>query len=224
MAVRNVDKATPLADEIRRQVGSGSGKVDIERVDIADLDSVRAFATKFLSEHNRLDVLINNAGIMMPDQLVRSPQGLDPHMAANHHGHVLLTSMLLPLLSNTPGSRVVNVSSTMHKYIRSVAEMKTNIDSERGYEKAAGYGRSKLANILFTLELDRRLKSAGVEYPMVLAAHPGITETNLQHAEKSGFMKFFLDAGNVLIAQSVEMGGLIWQSLFFRSCAELEII
>ena len=128
-------------------------------------------------------------------------------MGTNHYCHFVLTTKLLPLLIKTQGSRVVNVSSMMHKYVSSAISFQTNIDGDQGYDAWGAYGKTKLSNLLFTFELQRRLRTAGHQFPLVLAAHPGYTETNLQFADKSAFMKGAMAVSNFIFAQSVQDGG-----------------
>lgn len=213
MAVRNLEKALPLVARLQKD---SKGKVEAELVDLESLESVRSFAKAFVQRHTSLDLLINNAGIMTPATFWRSPDGFDMQMASNHYGHFLLTVQLLPLLIATAGSRVINVSSIMHKFISSSEEFKKNFDSEIAYEPSKGYARTKLANLLFTRALATRLRAAGHSSPLVVAAHPGYTSTNLQYANKSALQRFGYSIGNALVSQSVEMGG---ESPTLPSCA-----
>lgn len=144
------------------------------QLDVADVDSVHAFAKAFRSRYDRLDVLINNAGIMaIPRQLTRD--GFEMQLATNHLGHFALTGLLLPLLQATPAARVVPVSSIAARYARIAFD---NLMGERGYSAWHAYNRSKLANLLFGLELHRRLQSVGSGV-MSVTAHPGASMTNL---------------------------------------------
>lgn len=195
MACRNLDKANPKADEIR--AAHPGAKVEVMELDLSDLDSVRRFSEAFHARHSRLDLLINNAGIMVPPY-GKTAQGFETQFGVNHLGHFALTGQLLDLITSTPGSRVVTVSSVAH-YMGRVDF--SDLHWEKGYKAQAAYGQSKLANLLFTYELQRRLSAAGKD-TLAVAAHPGWTETNLQeHARSVKFMNRFF-------AQQPDMGAL----------------
>lgn len=195
MACRNLQKANPKADEIRRAHPSAS--VEVMVLDLADLESVRRFTEAFRTKYSRLDLLINNAGIMVPPY-GKTAQGFETQFGVNHLGHFALTGGLIDLLTETPGSRIVNVSSIAH-YIGSISF--SDLNWEKGYKAQPAYGQSKLANLLFTYELQRRLVAAGKD-TVAVAAHPGWTETNLQ--VHSGPIKFL----NRFLAQEPLMGAL----------------
>jgi NAD(P)-dependent dehydrogenase (short-subunit alcohol dehydrogenase family) len=195
MACRNLDKANPKADEIRA-AHSGS-EVEVMELDLSDLDSVRQFANAFRTKYSRLDLLINNAGIMVPPY-GKTAQGFETQFGVNHLGHFALTGSLLDLVVNTPGSRIVTVSSVAH--LMGKIDF-SDLNWEKGYKAQAAYGQSKLANLLFTYELQRRLAAAGKD-TLAVAAHPGWTSTNLQeHAPSVKFMNRFF-------AQEPSMGAL----------------
>ena len=152
-------------------------------VDLGSLLSVRSFAAEFRSKHDRLDLLINNAGVMIPP-FARTEGGLEVQIGVNHFGHFALTGLLNHLLAASPGSRVVVVSSLAHRQGRIDFE---NLQGERPYKPWREYGQSKLANLVFAIELQRRLERAGQE-TVAIAAHPGFTETDLQrHSRLLGF-------------------------------------
>ena len=195
MACRSLDKAMPKADEIR--TAHPAANVEVMHLDLSDLDSVRQFAQAFRAKHSRLDLLINNAGIMVPPY-GKTAQGFETQLGVNHLGHFALTGSLLDLLMRTPGSRVVTVSSIAH-YFGKIDF--SDLNFEKGYKAQAAYGQSKLANLLFTYELQRRLARAGND-TIAVAAHPGWTETNLQkHAKSVRFLNRFF-------AQEPRMGAL----------------
>lgn len=195
MACRNPEKANPKADEIRSS--HPGAKVEVMDLDLSDLESVRRFAEAFRGKHSRLDLLINNAGIMVPPY-GKTAQGFETQFGVNHLGHFALTGALLDLLTNTPGSRIVTVSSIAH-YMGKIQF--SDLNWENGYKAQPAYGQSKLANLLFTYELQRRLAAAGKD-TLAVAAHPGWTETNLQeHAKGVKFLNRFL-------AQQPLMGAL----------------
>ncbi len=174
LACRNMQKANAARDAITEQ--RPSGKVTAMELDLSDLDSVAAFAQDFGASHDRLDLLINNAGVMVPP-LGRTRQGFELQFGTNHLGHFALTARLLPLVLRTPAARVVIVSST--------AQNMGRIDFDdlnwqtRRYRAWAAYCQSKLANMMFALELQRRLAASGSSV-IATAAHPGWTATDLQ--------------------------------------------
>lgn len=195
MACRNLSKANPKANEIRGAHPTAS--VEVMELDLSDLDSVRRFAEVFRAKHSRLDLLINNAGVMVPPY-GKTAQGFETQFGVNHLGHFALTGALLDLLTNTPGSRIVTVSSVAH-YMGKIQF--SDLNWENGYKAQPAYGQSKLANLLFTYELQRRLAAAGKD-TLAVAAHPGWTETNLQaHAKAMKYMNRFF-------AQNALMGAL----------------
>ncbi|MFE1266450.1 oxidoreductase [Streptomyces sp. NPDC058758] len=177
----------------------------VRRIDLADLDSVRAFAEAVRADHPRLDVLVNNAGVMGPPRTL-SAQGHELQFAANHLGHFALTGLLLDRLPD--GGRVVTVSSLMHRQGDLRLGDPAALTGERGYAPMAFYSRSKLANAVFGHELHRRLSAAGRPVRSVLA-HPGYTATGLQTRDVTGFTRFFYSRiGNPLLAQRPERGAL----------------
>ena len=189
MACRNLEKANPKADEIRAEYPEAD--IEVMELDLSDLESVKLFADAFAAKHSRLDLLINNAGIMVPPY-GKTAQGFETQFGVNHLGHFALTGSLLDLIINTPDSRIVTVSSVAHLFGK--IEF-SDLNWENGYKAQAAYGQSKLANLLFTYELQRRLAAAGKQ-TLAVAAHPGWTETNLQkHSKPVEFMnRFFAQA------------------------------
>ncbi|MEO0604281.1 MAG: oxidoreductase, partial [Myxococcota bacterium] len=199
LACRNEAKAKAALDKIA--AGSPAASLVVLPLDLSSLDSVRAFAAAFVERYDRLDILVNNAGVMIPP-LGRTAEGFELQFGVNHLGHFALTGLLLPVLQSTPGARVVNVSSTAHR----MGQMEwddLNWES-RSYSATAAYGQSKLANLHFTFELDRRLKAAGIDVTAT-AAHPGWAATELQR--HSGFIQFL----NNFLAQSQAKGA--WPTL-----------
>lgn len=205
MACRNKEKATKAREEILIEVPQAELKV--LPLDLADLDSVRAFAEQFQREESRLDVLINNAGLMaLP--LRRTAQGFEMQFGVNHLGHFALTQHLLPMLQAGQPSRVVNVSSIAHRF----GKINFNdLNWNKRYKKWGAYSQSKLANIHFTKELDRSMQAEGHKVHSY-AAHPGYASTKLQTkgSEMTGsrFGKWIMNTGNRLLAQSAYMGAL----------------
>ena len=154
-----------------------AANVELLRLDLADLESVRRLADQLLDRGQGLDLLINNAGVMAVPQRQTTAQGFELQLGTNHLGHFALTGRLLPALLARQGSRVVTVSSLNH---RMGAIRLEDLQSERGYSPWRAYNQSKLANALFTLELDRRLRAAGAS-TLSVGAHPGYSRTELQY-------------------------------------------
>ncbi len=196
VAVRNVEKGTAAADRIREQ--NETADVTVMQVDLADLASVKRFADEFKSEYGRLDLLINNAGVMIPPY-AKTADGFELQFGTNHLGHFALTAQLMSVLAETPGSRVVNVASGAHK--AGMIDFDDLDWAKRRYSAWRAYGASKIANLYFTYELDRRLKAAGIGV-IANAAHPGYSATELQRTMPLGTIV------NALFAQSSAMGAL----------------
>lgn len=196
LAVRNVKKGEEVADSIRRTMPDAA--MEVRALDLASLTSVKTFADAFLKDHDRLDLLVNNAGVMFPPYS-KTEDGFELQFGTNHLGHFALVGRLMPLLTATEGSRLVALSSLAHKM--------GNIDFDdldwetRRFNTQRAYGDSKLANLYFAYELARRLSSQGGT-PRVTAAHPGWTRTELQR--HSGMMSFL----NSFLSQDVTMGAL----------------
>ncbi|MGW0820065.1 oxidoreductase [Streptomyces sp. NPDC002845] len=205
LACRSAERGGAARDRMAAEVPEAD--VELAVVDLGDLDSVRKFAAAYERESDRLDLLINNAGVMAVAK-GRTAEGFETQFGINHLGHYALTGLLLPALLATPGARVVTVSSGMH--------MMANIDlndlnSERRYGRWTAYARSKTANLLFTHELARRLATAGADV-VAAAAHPGYAATNLQTAaarrEGRKGTELFMRIGNRFFAQPARTGAL----------------
>jgi NAD(P)-dependent dehydrogenase (short-subunit alcohol dehydrogenase family) len=169
-------RAKGEAATARIAAGHPRGSVAFAALDLADLDAVRAFADGFATASERLDLLINNAGVMVPPEST-TKQGFELQLGVNHLGHFALTGLLLPLARATPGARVVTVASGAHRM--GAMHFDDLHFRRRGYRPWPAYGQSKLANLLFTFELQRRLDAEGLDVT-ALAAHPGWTATDLQ--------------------------------------------
>lgn len=195
MACRNRDKAEAAASQIRQ--GKPAAQVVVMLLNLGDLESVRQFAAAFLAANDRLDLLINNAGIMHPPY-GKTAQGFETQFGVNHLGHFALTGLLLARVMQTPKSRVVTVSSVSHRF--GAIRFDDLQWDKRSYRSNAAYGQSKLANLLFTYDLQRRLVAAGKE-TIAVAAHPGWTETNLQATSGLRYLNRFF-------GQLPEMGAL----------------
>lgn len=196
MAVRNTEKATSVAKAIRE--GYPKAQIDILELDLGNLDSVKSFSEKVLADYTQLDILINNAGVMM-SPYAKTKDGFELQMGTNHLGHFALTGRLMPLLKKAANSRIVATASLAHRT--------GNINFEdlnwekRKYKTGQAYSDSKIANLYFAYELAKRLQS-DKNHPLVTAAHPGWTKTELdRHSGVAAFL------GNI-VAQHVEMGTL----------------
>ncbi|MFF5183612.1 oxidoreductase [Streptomyces sp. NPDC000345] len=176
-----------------------AGGTEVRRLDLADLSSVREFAAEWAGAP--LHTLINNAGVMMlPRQ--STADGFERQFGTNHLGHFALTNLLLPYITD----RVVTVSSGAHRWGGAVIEF-DDVNLAAGYTPQRAYAQSKLANLLFTLELQRRLAESGSSV-RALAAHPGYSATNLQSHAASPLARVFMRAGNALFAQDDRAGAL----------------
>lgn len=203
LACRNMDKAQAALADIQKELPQA--KVEIMALDLASLDSVRQFAAAFKAQYDQLDVLVNNAGIMMVPY-GRTEDGFERQLGTNHLGHFALTGLLFDLLRNTPGARVVNVSSGGHRFGEMDFDNLMFTDGE-GYTPMGAYGRSKLANLLFTYELQRRFEALGADAE-ALAAHPGISDTHLADHLLNRWFAPLLRPLFALMVQSAAMGTL----------------
>lgn len=193
LACRNAEKAAVAQAEIEQSAPDAT--VEVMALDLSSQASVAAFASAFNDQFKSLDLLINNAGVMVPPKTI-TDDGYELQFATNHLGHFALTGRLLDALRAAPAPRVVTVSSLAHRFGKIDLG---NLACEKGYSKWAFYGQSKLANLMFTLELQRRVDAAGVPLKAT-AAHPGYTSTNLQRSMFGG------GVFNALFAQSVPRG------------------
>ena len=199
LACRSVVKGQGAAAQIVSVVPGAH--LEAARLDLADLDSVRAFAA---AAPARVDLLINNAGVMAAPRRV-TPQGFESQFGTNHLGHFALTGLLLGSLLAAPAPRVVTVSSLMHRGGKIDFD---DLQGEHGYSRWGAYQQSKLANLMFCFELQRRAVEAGTALKS-MAAHPGYAATNLQAAGTDRFYeRWFMAIGNKLFAQSADMGAL----------------
>jgi NAD(P)-dependent dehydrogenase (short-subunit alcohol dehydrogenase family) len=194
VASRSVEKGEAVATEI----GSAA---TVRQLDLGSLDSIRGFADTFAGR--RVDLLVNNAGVMMTPRRTTS-DGFELQLGTNHLGHFALTGLLLDSLERAPSARVVTVSSGEHRGGRLDFD---DLQHERSYSPRAAYQSSKLANAVFAVELDRRLRAAGSSTISVFA-HPGYSATNLQRSGPTGILKAVLAVSNRLVAQPAERGVL----------------
>ena len=197
MACRDAQRANAALQEVKRRVPNA--QVELMSLDLADLSSVRRFAQEFSDRFPRLDILCNNASaIMVP--LSKTRDGFEMHLGVNHLGHFALTGMLLQKLAAAPAARIVNTSSMAHRLTPGL-DLDDSLWERKPYNVMHAYGQSKLAALLHTYELDRRLKQAGAPI-VVTSAHPGYAATNM---DLGGF---FMRLATRLFAQPASMGAL----------------
>jgi NAD(P)-dependent dehydrogenase (short-subunit alcohol dehydrogenase family) len=207
MACRNPAKAGAALAELQQR--APGAQAELMTLDVADLASVRAFADECARRFDRIDVLCNNAGVMaLP--LQRTRDGFEMQMGTNHLGHFALTGLMLDQIKATPGARVISVASNAHRWGMRLDADDLNFERQR-YSKWDAYGRSKLANLMFHFELDRRLRAAKLDIRSA-AAHPGYAATNLMFVgpaqQNSQLGKRVMQFGNALFSQSQTMGAL----------------
>src|ERR1700733_12052842 len=205
LACRDLGKARSAAAQIT--ASSSGAKVSVMELDLANLASVRGFSEAFHLEHPALHVLVNNAGVMaIPYR--QAADGFEMQFGTNHLGHFALTGLLLDSLLAIEGARVVNVASGAHRMGKIRFD---DLQWKNGYRKWMAYGQSKLANLLFTLELQRKLDAAGKKL-LAVACHPGYAATNLQAAgpkmSGSSMLESVFSVANNVLAQSAAMGAL----------------
>lgn len=196
---RNAQKAEKAVQDIK---AVSKGEVNSVALDLASLNSVRECAETIKDKHEKLDGLINNAGIMMTPE-TKTEDGFELQLGTNHLGHFLLAGLLYELVEKASG-RIVVVSSIAHK------QGKIHFDDlmlEQDYAPVKAYTQSKLANLMFALELDRRLKKAGSSVSCI-ACHPGYSATNLQSTGPFGLLKAIMKVSNPLFAQPPMNGGM----------------
>ncbi|MCL4435086.1 MAG: oxidoreductase [Thaumarchaeota archaeon] len=214
MGCRSLEKGGSAVEHIQKEVPDAS--LTLMKLDLADLSAVRDFSSKCKKEYSSLDILCNNAGIMQAPR-GQTADGFETHLGINHLGHFALTGLLIDGLLNTRGSRVVTVSSNAHK-LGSVDFDNLGLSSR--YSRTGAYARSKLANLLFTYELQRRLENSRLP-TISVAAHPGLSATNLQTTgPKMGNGHFFVWMYKIvdrILAQSAQMGAL---PLLYAATAE----
>ena len=175
LAARDRGRGTAALERLGAE--APGNQAELAQIDLADLTSVERFAAGFLAGGEGLDLLINNAGVMAIPHRETTAQGYERQFGTNHLGHFALTGRLLPALARRPGSRVVTVSSNRHKSAHGIDF--DDLQAEHGYRPWGAYDQSKLANAMFVLELDRRLRAAGLDI-VSAGAHPGFAHTNLQ--------------------------------------------
>ncbi len=212
IACRAAGKGNVAAEKIRAAMGPAGDEADlvVRELDLASLASVREFAEDINAEFDRIDLLINNAGVMAPPRH-ETADGFELQLGTNHLGHFALTGLLLERLKAAPAARVVTISSIAAK--RGSIDF-DDLQSVDGYNRWAAYGQSKLANLIFALDLQTRLAEAGLDMKSI-AAHPGYAATNLTTAGNdlgsslfSVISKPVMKIGDLLLAQDSEHGAL----------------
>lgn len=201
LAVRDTAKGERALAQIHT-VAPGA-KASVMCLDLGDLSSVKEFAEQFSGRHDRLDVLINNAGVMLPPYR-RTKDGFELQFGTNHLGHFTLTGRLLPALLAAPKARIVTVSSLAAR--RGHIDF-DNLDGAKGYRAMAFYSQSKLANLLFAVELQHRLQRSGAS-AISLCCHPGLAATNLMSRGSGKQPAWFMNVLMGLVAQPVAMGAM----------------
>jgi NAD(P)-dependent dehydrogenase (short-subunit alcohol dehydrogenase family) len=199
LAVRNLDKGNQAADRIKAK--SPNAVIAVQELDLTSLESVRKAADELRSTHPRIDLLINNAGVMYVPTRETTQDGFEMQFGTNHLGHFALTGQLLDNILPVEGSRVVTVSSFGHRILARIHF--DDLQLERKYNRVEAYGQSKLANLLFTYELQRRFKLKG-DPTVALAAHPGFADTELMRHLPGFIPDFFWRP----FAQPTDMGAL----------------
>ena len=200
LAVRNLDKGNDA--KARITAASPNAVVTVQQLDLTSLDNIRTAAGELRAAHPRIDLLINNAGVMYTDK-ASTKDGFELQFGTNHLGHFALTGLLLDNMLPVEGSRVVTVSSVGHRIRAKIHFDDLNLD--RDYNRVVSYGQSKLANMLFTYELARRLKAKGAP-TTALAAHPGAADTDLLRNMPGGIRQVTQFFWTNFIAQNADMG------------------
>ncbi|XP_068240695.1 retinol dehydrogenase 12-like [Palaemon carinicauda] len=182
MACRDTRKAEKAAAEIQKETGH---ELVVMKLDLASLASVRAFAEELKAKEKKIHMLINNAGIMMCP-FMKTEDGFEMQMGTNHFGHFLLTNLLLPLLTHSEPARVISLSSLAH--LNGVIPFE-DMNYEKGYDKIQAYGNSKVANLLFTRHLAKKVKGTNIK---VFSVHPGAVQSDLARYVGGEILKYFM--------------------------------
>jgi NAD(P)-dependent dehydrogenase (short-subunit alcohol dehydrogenase family) len=210
LACRNPARAQDALGRIRAEVPNAAA--ELVSLDLASLDSIEGAVDEVARRTKSLDLLVNNAGVMAVPRSTTA-DGFEMQLGTNHLGHFALTGRLLPLLLASPAPRVVTVSSGAHKIGRMDFD---DLMGERGYRRWRAYGQSKLANLLFTAELDRRAHGRLV----AAAAHPGYAATHLQQGQGQPLLEVLMKAGNRVLAQSDVQGA--WPQLYAATMPDVQ--
>lgn len=203
LASRSIENGEKAKKEMLEK--NSSAKIEVMKLDLMDLSSIKEFVENFKSKYSKLDILVNNAGIMTTPYAL-TKDGFESQIGTNHLGHFALTGLLFELIKSTPKSRIVTVSSIAHK--RGIMDFDNFLyENQKDYSPMKAYGRSKLSNLLFAYEMQRRLEKQGIE-TISVAAHPGVSNTNLaKHLENKLIFKILRPLLTVM-TQSAEMGAL----------------
>jgi NAD(P)-dependent dehydrogenase (short-subunit alcohol dehydrogenase family) len=205
LACRSTNKADDARNQIVKKLPHA--QFDLEALDLSDLKSVRAFADRILRRNVPIDLLINNAGVMMPPKRKTTADGFELQFGTNHLGHFALTGLLLPALMSAPAARIVTVASIAHK---DASIHFDDLQGEKTYNAWKWYGQSKLANLLFGFELERKLRAGGAK-PISIVAHPGVSSTQLFNNGPGSGNRILRAIGNVfvhVVGQSEDRGAL----------------
>ncbi|RWS04722.1 retinol dehydrogenase 12-like protein [Dinothrombium tinctorium] len=197
LACRNAERAEKAVEEIKQ--ASNSQNVQFYLMDLSSLRSVREATERILKNEDKIDILINNAGIMMTP-FAKTVDGYESQFATNHLGHFLFTLLLMKRIKETNGAKIINVSSEGHRWSSLNFE---DLNSENNYSSLTAYANSKLANILFTRELSRRLVGTDIH---VYALHPGFVDTELARSVDSRVFKYFIDFWMKWMAKTAKQG------------------
>ena len=201
LACRSIKKGESARKEILEEYSDA--QINVMALDLSDLESIHSFAKKIDEKYEKMDVLLNNAGIFCPYQ--KTKDGFEMQIGVNHLGHFALTGLLLPLLKNMPGSRVVNVSSLGHTYGK--MDFDDFMFENKKYSIIKAYGNTKLANLLFTYELQRRFEKSNINC-IAVAAHPGLSKSNLAKYVNGQILYKIGVAISSIMTQSTSMGTL----------------
>ena len=213
ITARDIDKAQGAVDAII--ASTGNSDITIESVELGSLDSIRAFGQRWNANHDRLDILINNAGVMACPQDTTS-DGFERQFGTNHLGHFTLTGLIAPTLLASGAARIVNLSSRGH--FRGTVDFDDVMFERRTYEKWLAYGQAKTANIMHAVELDRRLAGRGVR---AFAVHPGVILTDLgRHLSQADIEAFTADRAEPVKFKTVEAGAAT--SVYAATAPELD--
>lgn len=203
LACRNEAKGHRAVAQIRKSYAAA--RVSCMHLDLGNLKSIRRFADSFRASFSQLDILLNNAGVIL-NPYRTTDDGFESQMGINHLGHFALTGLLMDLISKTEGSRVVNVSSKIHRLGR-MDFKDLQYDCGKGYSRIGAYSRSKLANLLFTYELDRKFRKANIDARAV-AVHPGYSYTDFGRARFFKALRYVFYPLVIAITQNSEKGAL----------------
>mmetsp|Transcript_13433 Transcript_13433/g.16186 ORF Transcript_13433/g.16186 Transcript_13433/m.16186 type:complete len:378 (-) Transcript_13433:190-1323(-) len=213
LACRSEERGQKAANEIANTLSTSAADADLEvmQLDLSRLDSVAGFSEEYMSRHGMCDVLMNNAGVMAPPSREVTADGFELQIGVNHLGHFALTGQMLPALLAAGEARVVNVASVAHTFADGIDFENINSEGFFGYPFMGwrAYGQSKLANVMFTYELDRRLRAAGVSGVDVNAVHPGVVDTELPRLLPINFYPIMKSLGQLCSCEEGARGQIM---------------